>query len=136
MTPELTRAIQRYTQWFGSYNARGELKKVQVWLTVNDGQIEFLTPGDSYKVRRVRRNPRALCFIGKSTGPAIPGTAEIVADKRAIWRAYRAYWKSHPLPMVFLAIPIRRRIRTGKQVLIRVRPDEPNPLSGVIHPVL
>ncbi len=132
----MKRAIQRYTQWFGSYNARGELKKVQAWLTVNDGQIEFLTGGDSYKVKRVRRNPRAVCFLGKSKGSAIPGTAAIVADKEAIWRTYRAYWKTHPLPMVFLAFPISRRIRTAKEVLIRVRPDEPNPVSGVTHPVL
>ena len=30
-------------QWFGSYKTSGELKKLQVFLVVNDGQIEFLT---------------------------------------------------------------------------------------------
>ena len=43
MTPELERAVKRYRQWFGSYKNSGELIKVQVWLTVNNGCIEFLT---------------------------------------------------------------------------------------------
>jgi hypothetical protein len=34
-------------QWFGSYKRSGELKKIQVWLIVNQGQIEFLTRGNS-----------------------------------------------------------------------------------------
>ena len=43
MTPELERAVKRYSQWFGSYKRSGELVRVQVWLTVNNGDIEFLT---------------------------------------------------------------------------------------------
>ena len=136
MTPELERAVKRYRQWFGSYKKSGELIKVQVWLTVNNGCIEFLTTDDSYKVKRIRRNARVICYIGDKEGPQIPGTAEIVMDRNAIWRVYRAYWKSHPLVMTFVALPIRRRIRNHKQVLIRVLPDEPNPLAGVTDPVV
>jgi hypothetical protein len=43
MTPELERAVKRYRQWFGTYKKSGELVKIQVWLTVNNGSIEFLT---------------------------------------------------------------------------------------------
>jgi hypothetical protein len=53
MTPELRSALKRHMQWFGSYRKSGELVKVQVWLIVNNGRIEFLTGKDSYKVRRV-----------------------------------------------------------------------------------
>ena len=60
MTPELQRALKRHSQWFGSYKASGELKKIQVWLTVNAGQIEFLTPGNSYKVKRAQESARNL----------------------------------------------------------------------------
>ena len=136
MTPELERAVRRYRQWFGSYKRSGELKKVQVWLTVNNGCIEFTTQTDSYKLKRVRRNPRVICFIGSKEGPAVPGTAEIVTDKDAVWRCYRANWKVHPVLMLFLALGIRRRIKTGKSILIRVHPDDPNPLSGVTDPAL
>ena len=136
MTPELARAVKRCNQWFGSYKKSGELIKVQVWLTVNNGCIEFLTLDDSYKVKRIRRNPRVICYIGDNEGPSVPGTAEIVMGRDAVLRVYRAYWKTHPLIMAFIAIPIRRRIKTHRQVLVRVRPDKPNPLASVTDPVV
>jgi hypothetical protein len=102
MTPELQRAVRRYRQWFGSYKKSGELVKVQVWLTVNNGCIEFLTIDDSFKVKRIRRNPRAICYIGAKDGPAIRGTAEIVMGRDAMLRVYRAYWKTHPLVMAII----------------------------------
>ena len=112
MTPELERAVKRHKHWFGAYKKSGELVKVQVWLTVNDGVIEFLTMDDSYKVKRVRRDPRAICYIGDQNGPSISGTAEVVMGRDAMLRVYNAYWKINPLVMTFLALPIRRRIAT------------------------
>ena len=135
MTPELQHALKRHTQWFGSYKASGELKKIQVWLIVNGGQIEFLTPGDSYKVKRARRNPRVTCYVGSKDGPAISGTAQIITDRSEVARVYRGYWKTHPLPM---AIVIGLRLWIGmllnKRVVVRVQPDEPNPLAGLTDP--
>ena len=136
MTPELERAVKRYRQWFGSYKKSGELIKVQVWLIVNKGCIEFLSLDDSYKVKRLRRNPRVICYIGDKDGPQIAGTAEIVMGRNAARWVYRAYWKTHRLIMVLIAFSIRRRIETRKQVLIRVHPDEPNPLAGVTDPAV
>ena len=136
MTPELECAVKRYRQWFGSYKKSGELIKVQVWLTVNNGCIEFLSLDDSYKVKRIRRNPRVICNIGDKEGPQISGTAEIVMGRNAARWVYRAYWKTHRLIMVLIAFSIRRRIETRKQVLIRVHPDEPNPLAGVTDPAV
>src|SRR6058998_572877 len=97
---------------------------------------EFLTSDDSYKVKRIRRNPRVICYISDKEGPQIPGTAEIVMGRNAIWRVYRAYWKTHPLIMALIAFSIRRRIETRKRVLVRVHPDEPNPLAGVTDPAV
>ncbi|HEU4345457.1 MAG TPA: hypothetical protein VFU31_28220 [Candidatus Binatia bacterium] len=133
---ELERALKRYRQWVGSRKRSGELVKVQVWLTVNNGCIEFLTSGDSYKVKRMRRDPRVICYIGTEDGPVIRGTAEIVAGRNAIRRVYQAYWKTHPVVMLFIALPIRRRIERGRQVLVRIRPDEPNPLAAVTDPAV
>ena len=136
MTPDRERAIKRYTQWFGSYKKSGELKKLPVWLTVNNGRIEFLTLADSYKVKRVRRNPRVICFVGSESGPAISGTAEIITDKEAMQPVYRAYWKSHPVAMIFIGFGINQRIKAGKEVVVRVHPDEPNPLAGLTNPAV
>lgn len=136
MTPELERGLKRYRQWIGSRKRSGGLVKVQVWLTVNNGSIEFLTSGDSYKVKRIRRDPRVICYIGDRDGDVIRGTAEIVMGRNAMRRVYQAYWKTHPFVMLFVSLPIKRRIQSGKQVVIRVRPDEPNPLAGVTDPAV
>ena len=136
MTPELERAVKAHNQWLGSYKKSAELVKIQVWLTVNNGCIEFLTSEDSFKVKRVRAHPRVVCYVGSKDGPSIPGTAEIVIGRDAAWHVYQAYWKTHPFVMTVIALPIRRRIKTHKQVLIRVHPDEPNPLAGVTDPVV
>ena len=66
----------------------------------------------------------------------MPGTAEVVREKEAIWRTYRAYWKTHPLMMIALAIPIRSKIKSGEQVLIRITPDEPNPFDKITDPAI
>jgi hypothetical protein len=119
-------------QWFGSYRKSGELVKVQVWLIVNSGRIEFLTGKDSYKVRRLRRNPRAICYVGTKDGPAVSGTAEIVSDKADLARVYRAYWKTHPVFMLLgIGLRIWIEILLSNRVVVRVDPDQPNPLVGV-----
>ena len=132
MTPGLQRALKRHMQWFGSYKKSGDLAKVQVWLIVHSGQIEFLTAKDSYKVRRLRRNPRAVCYVGSKDGPQISGTAQIITEKADLARVYRAYWRTHPVFML-LGIGLRVWIEMllGNRVVVRVLPDEPNPLSGL-----
>ena len=134
MIPDLERAVKSHNLWFGSYKRSGDFVKVQVWLTVNNGCIEFLTSEDSFKVKRVRANPHVVCNVGSKDGPALSGTAEIVIGRDAAWRVYRAYWKAHPLVMLILGLPIRMRIKRHKQILIRVCPDEPNPFAGVTDP--
>ena len=131
MTAELEQALKRHTQWFGSYKASGELRKVHVWLLVNDGRIEFLTPGNSYKVRRVRRNPKVVSYVGSENGPAITGRAEVISDRGEVWRVYKNYWKTHPLKMALIGVRIAIEIVVGARVVVRTQPDEPNPLSGV-----
>lgn len=132
MNPELQGAVKRHMQWFGSYKKSGDLVKVQVWLIVNDGQIEFLTGKNSYKVRRVRRDPRVICYVGDKNGPAVAGTAHIVSEKAELARVYRAYWKTHPVFMLLgIGLRIWIEMLLGNRVVVRVDPDEPNPLAGV-----
>ena len=118
-------------QWFGSYKKSGELVKIQVWLVVHNGHVEFLTGKNSCKVKRLRRNARAICYVGRKDGPAIAGTAQIVSEKAELRRVYRAYWKIHPVFML-LGIGLRVGIEMllGNRVVVRVVPDEPNPLAG------
>jgi len=132
MTPELQSALESHMQWFGSYKKSGELIKVQVWLTVNQGQIEFLTGKDSYKVRRVRRNPRVICYVGDKDCPAVAGTAQIVSEKAELARVYRAYWKAHPVFMLLgIGLRVGIEILLGNRVVVRVDPDQASSLAGV-----
>jgi len=132
MTPELQGALKRHMPWFGSYKRSGELVKVQVWLIVHSGRIEFLTGKDSYKVRRLRRNPRAICYVGSKNGPSVAGTAQIVSEKAELARVYRAYWKTHPVFMLAgIGLRIWIEMLLGNRVVVRVDPDEPNALAGV-----
>jgi hypothetical protein len=128
VTSELEHALKRHTQWFGSYKASGELKKIQVWLLVNDGKIEFMTPGSSHKVKRVLRNPKVVCYVGSENGPAIAGRAQIIRDRGEVWRVYREYWKTHHLKMALIGIRVAIEIVAGMRVVVRTQPDEPNPL--------
>jgi hypothetical protein len=135
MTPELHDALQRHTQWFGSYKASGELKKIQVWLIVHKGHIEFLTPGSSYKVKRVRRNSRVICYIGSKNGPAITGTAQIITDRNELMRVYQSYWMSHPVRMaLMIGLRVWIEILMNRRVVVRVQPDDANLLAGFADP--
>ena len=63
-------------------------------------------------------------------------TPELARAVKRCNQWFGAYWNTHPLIMAFIAIPIRRRIKTHRQVLVRVRPDKPNPLASVTDPVV
>jgi len=118
-------------QWFGTYKKSGDLVKVQVWLLVNHGQIEFLTRKDSYKVKRLQRDPRVICHLGSRNGPVVAGRGQIVSEKAELARVYRAYWKTHPVFMLLgIGLRIWIEMSLGKRVVVRVIPDEPNPLAG------
>jgi hypothetical protein len=148
MNPELQRALKRHMLWFGSYKTSGELKKLQVFLVVTNGQIEFLTRGDSYKVKRVRRNPRVICYLGTNvlfnspenlihcpTDPTISGTAKIITDPSEVAQVYRKYWKVHPIRMaIVIGLVIWVEMLLNKRVVVRVQPDDPNPLAGLTDP--
>ena len=113
------------------------MKKIQVWLVVNGGQIEFLTPGSSYKVKRVRKNPRVICYVGSKDGPTICGTAQIITDYSDVERVYRSYWKVHPLRMaIVIGLRVWIEMLLNKRVVVRVQPDDPNPLAGFTDPAI
>jgi hypothetical protein len=60
-------------------------------------RLNFLriTDKDSYKVRRLRRNPRAISYVGSKNGPAVAGTAQILRTRRN-WQECTRPWKTPP----------------------------------------
>jgi len=86
-------------------------------------------------VKRVRRNPRVICYVGSKDGPAISGTAQIITDVSEVARVYRSYWKVHPVRMaIIIGLRVWVEMLLNKRVVVRVQPDDPNPVAGLTDP--
>lgn len=68
--------------------------KTPVWVAPLDGRLVIFTAGDSYKVKRLRRDPRvriAACDArGKVHGPWLDGEGRVVEDPATIERILAA----------------------------------------------
>jgi len=72
-----------------SFKKNGEGVKTPVWFVLHDGALYAYTEADSWKVKRIRNNPRvrvAACNMrGTAKGPWIDATASIVeGDERRV----------------------------------------------------
>jgi hypothetical protein len=77
-----------------SYKRDGTGVATPVWAAPLDGKLVVFTLRDSFKVKRIRRNPRvrvARCSaFGKLLGPWHDGRCVVVSDREREARAYRA----------------------------------------------
>ncbi len=68
-----------------TFRKNGTGVQTPVWVARTGNQLGIFTNGDSYKVKRLRRNPRiriAKCGVrGTLKGPWHDGTARLVEDK-------------------------------------------------------
>ena len=56
-------------------------KAAPVWFTTtSDGQVLIQTSTTTWKAKRIRRGSPVIVWIGKRTGPAFIGKAEITTD--------------------------------------------------------
>lgn len=70
-----------------TFKRSGQGVKTPVWFVLHSGVLYVYTEADSWKVKRIRNNPRvraALCTMrGQVTGPWVDGTAAIIqGDER------------------------------------------------------
>jgi len=77
-----------------SFKKDGGGVKTPVWCAGLDGKIVVLTDGTSYKVKRIRRNPKvrvAPCDMrGEVRGPWVEGECQVIEDPAHAERAHRA----------------------------------------------
>lgn len=78
-----------------TFKKDGTPVSVPIWHAVGDGKIYMFTEAKSWKVKRLRRNPRiaiTTCDMrGKLAGaPTWTGDCRIVEDDAGIARAYKA----------------------------------------------
>ena len=77
-----------------SFKRDGTAVDTPVWAAPLDGTLVVFTLRESWKVKRIRRNPRvevARCsMMGAVSGPWHPGTCRLVEDPAEAARAYAA----------------------------------------------
>lgn len=77
-----------------SYKKDGTAVPTPVWVVRDGDALGVWTPADSWKVKRIRRNPKVLvgpCDVrGRATGESVPATAELL-DAAGTAR-YRPCW--------------------------------------------
>lgn len=100
MTTDLDRA--QYISLL-SYKRDGGGVETPVWAAPLDGKLVIFTLKDSFKVKRVGRNPKvrvAKCTVsGKLLGPWVDGTCVLVSDKTLEARAYAVLHEKYGLMM-------------------------------------
>ena len=105
-----------------TFKKNGEGVRTPVWFVLHDNALYVYTEAESWKVKRIRNNPRvrvALCTIrGRVTGPWVDATASFVeGDERR--DADRLLDRKYFLKVVFNFLT---RINRHKRVMIRIRP--------------
>jgi uncharacterized protein len=105
-----------------SFKKDGQGVKTPVWFVLHNDALYVYTEADSWKVKRIRNNPRvrvALCTVrGQVTGPWVDGTASIVeGDERRV--ADKLLDRKYFLKIVFNFLT---RIKRHTRVMIRIHP--------------
>ena len=127
MDPALDAALRRASYLYvTTYGASGKSGTVPVWNWYDGTAAYFTTRRESLKARRIRETARVTVRIGTKDGPRFEGRAEWVDGRpdleRALLRAYRRkYWLLVPL---WMGRFIRRGLRTGRSVLVRITPAQ------------
>jgi uncharacterized protein len=105
-----------------SYRRDGTPVVTPVWVVADGDALGVWTPRNSYKVKRIRRNPAvtlAPCtFGGKPLGPAVAGRAEIM-DAAGLDRVRRELKRKYGL-MGWLTV-VGSRVRRGSTGTVGIR---------------
>jgi PPOX class probable F420-dependent enzyme len=88
---------------FGSFKKDGSIVQTPVWVAPLDDKLVIFTLRETYKVKRVQRNPKvrvAKCDVrGNVLGEWFDGTCRVVDDKEHEKRAYAAFREKYGLTM-------------------------------------
>lgn len=87
----------------GSYKKDGSIVQTPVWVAPLDGKLVVFTLRETYKVKRVRNNPKvrvAKCDVrGNILGDWYEGTCRVVEDAEEEKRAYGAFREKYGMMM-------------------------------------
>jgi PPOX class probable F420-dependent enzyme len=107
-----------------TFRANGTGVATPVWAAPLDGKMVIVTPGKSFKVKRLQANPKvraAACDVrGKLRGPWHDGTCRIVTDAPFVERAHKALRQKYGWQMLLLDIGAKLGRVYDKRVYLEV----------------
>ena len=108
-----------------TFRKNGEGVRTPVWTVAKDGKLLVWTPGDSWKVKRARNNPRvrlAACDMrGNTEGPWVEGVvASISDDEGAKKEMSRALRRKYTFQVVFVTLVAMLRGENKGQVVMEI----------------
>ncbi|MGF1665093.1 MAG: PPOX class F420-dependent oxidoreductase [Acidimicrobiia bacterium] len=107
-------AVAAPTTVLSTWKTDGTPVATPVWAVAVGGHCYFTTPSNTWKVRRLARNPRVTVAPGtkrgEPTGPALDATAVRVEDRHECRGVERALIARHPVAhrMISLVTRLRR----------------------------
>src|SRR5262245_26524260 len=109
---------------FGSFKKDGSQVNTPVWVAPLDGKLVIFTLRETYKVKRVQRNPKvrvAKCDVrGNLLGEWFDGTCRVVDDRAHEKRAYDALREKYGLTMKLGDIMSTLTGRIKRRVILEI----------------
>lgn len=103
-----------------TFKKSGESVKTPVWFVLHDGAFYVYTEADSWKVKRIRNNPRvrvAVCDMrGNVKGPWLDGTTTFVEGEERVM-ADKLLDKKYFLKVLF---NIATKLNRHKRAMIKI----------------
>jgi uncharacterized protein len=110
-----------------TFKKNGEGVRTPVWFAIDGDRLVVFTDGTSYKVKRIRRDPRArvaACDVrGSLRGPFYDGRAEILEPGPAEEQAYRLLTRKYGWQKRLLDVFSRLGGRMGRRAVISIALD-------------
>jgi PPOX class probable F420-dependent enzyme len=111
-----------------TFKRNGEGVSAPMWIGRDGDDLFVWTPADSWKVKRVRNNPRVLLAPSGRFGkvpagvPAVDGTAQVVTDPATVQRLQGEIRRKYGLQyrLVTLVETIAARGRKQPRVVLRI----------------
>ncbi len=121
-----TLAAQKFVS-LTTFKKSGDGVATPMWIGEDNGQLFFWTPADSYKVKRIRNNPRVTVVpcsrLGKPHDGAavIEGTAEVIDDAATVDRLAEVIRHKYGVEFVIVTF-IERVLARGRKprVILRI----------------
>jgi hypothetical protein len=99
-----------------------------VWFTVRtDRDILIQTGPATWKAKRIRRGSPVIVWIGKRTGPAFIGRAQITRDPAVVNQIVADYPKKYLMARLGLHRPTPQNFDQGERVAIEITPTRDLP---------